>query len=100
MPRAACIRMGFLHFAPPALPRTLGSRPDSSEFRLSITRMWSRLQTSFLQCAYRSRNLTSVRVRVQPAPSGDFAAMNSIHRSILARSLMASAASLAFMIVA
>jgi hypothetical protein len=48
----------------------------SSEFLLSITRMWSWLQTSFLKCAYWSRRLTSVRVCVQPAQAGDFAAMN------------------------
>jgi hypothetical protein len=34
--------------------------------------MWSWLQTSFLKCAYWSRKLTSVRVCVQPAPSGGF----------------------------
>jgi hypothetical protein len=45
---------------------------SSSEFRLGITRMWSWLQTSFLQCAYWSCKLTSVRVCVQPAPSGGF----------------------------
>jgi hypothetical protein len=63
----------------------------SSEFRLSITRMWSWLQTSFLQCAYWSRKLTSVRVCVQPAPSGGFCRYE-LHSSFsLARSLMASA---------